>query len=296
MSKKNTSAKHFVLIICILAFTLLASIYYIFFQNAEIRKNRRAFEVEKRSKIKELEMLQYEYNDFLEENEINKNEIIAAKIKLKKLLDSVKNIKPDYNLIYKLRTVKDHLTSKLEKLENENVVLKKQNQRLANEKGVVNKKLVKTLAIFNEEKEKNKNLSKIVNKAQRLVVNSINSTPIRVKKSGKVIASSIAKRVSSIKICYEVAKNTVADNGEKEFYIQVISPENKVVAGKFYIQNNEGEFLSISKISKFRYQNKAVKVCDYVTTLADESFKKGTYTVNIFEETNLINTSKFILD
>lgn len=296
MAKKQTSAKHLVVIICLLAFTLLASVYYIFSQNAEIQKTKRIFEIEKNAKVRELEMLQDEYNDFLEENEINKQEIVAAKLKLQKLLDSVKNIKPDYSLLYKLRTVKDHLTSKLEQLEQENIALKQQNQKLSNEKGLVDQKLENTLAVVNEEKEKNENLNKIITKAQRLAINTVNNKPIRVKKSGKVVASSSAKRVSSIEVCYEVSKNTIAKSGEKEFYIQVISPEDKVIGGRIFIQNDEGQYLNISKVSKFRYQNKSMKVCDYVTALADEDFTKGKYTVNIFEQTNLISTSQFELN
>lgn len=296
MAKKSTSLKPLVVIICLLTLSLLGSIVYIFSQHSEIKKTKIIFENEKKAKIRELEELQEEYEEFLQENEINKQEIIAAKQKLQQLLDSVKNIKPDYNLVYKLRTVRDHLTSKLKKLESENKSLKLRNQKLANEKGIVNKKLENTLAVFNEEKEKNKNLNKIIDEAQKLTVTNVINKPIRVKKSGKIVASSNAKRVSSIEVCYEVPKNTIAESGDKEFYIQVVSPKNKVIGGKFYIQDDDGQFLSISKISKFRYQKKAAKVCDYVSPLYDESFMKGIYTVNIFDETDLISTSKMELN
>lgn len=295
MTKKKKTSKSTSIIIGLLSLLLIGSIAYIFTQNTEIESSKLAFESEKALKIEELKTLQQEYDDFLQENQVNKEEIIETKIRLNRLLDSVRNIKPDYTLVNKLRTVRDNLKLRLVKLEEENRQLKEDNLKLVTENDSVVKQLESTLVVFNEEKEKNEQLNKIVAKAQKLIVTSITNKPIRIKKSGKVITTNKAKRVSGIEVCYEVPANNVTEAGEKEFYIQVVSPTKEVVGGKFYMNDTEGNFVSISKISKFRYQNKVIKVCDYVEPLPGEVFSEGNYAVNVFQGTKLISSSSILL-
>ena len=295
MTEKKTTSKSTVIAIVLLSLLLIGSIAYILMQNTQIESSKQAFETEKALKIEELKTLQQEYDDFLQENQVNKEEIIETKIRLNRLLDSVRNIKPDYSLVNKLRSVRDNLKLRLKSIEQENKQLKEDNLKLVTENDSVVKQLESTLVVFNEEKEKNEKLNKIVTKAQKLIVTSITSKPIRIKKSGKVSPTNRAKRVSGIEVCYEVPANTITEAGEKEFYIQVVSPTKEVVGGKFYMNDAEGNFVSISKISKFRYQNKIIKVCDYVEPLPGETFAEGNYAVNVFQGTKLISSSSILL-
>lgn len=292
---KTSPLKPTNIIIGLLLLILIAALIFIYSQNSEIESSKKAFETEKALKIEELKVLQQEYDDFLQENHVNKEEIITTKIKLNRLLDSIRNIKPDYTLVNKLRSVRDNLKLRLKKLEQENKLLKENNLKLLTENDSVVKQLDSTLVVFNEEREKNEKLNKIIAKAQKLIVSSITNKPIRIKKSGKVFPTDRAKRVSGIEVCYQVPTNAVSEAGEKEFYIQVVSPSKSVVGGRFYMNDAEGNFVSISKISKFRYQNKAIKVCDYVEPLPGEVFEVGKYAVNVFQGTNLISTSSIIL-
>jgi len=290
-SKKKISA----LIIAILILLLIGVVTYSFLQNSKIQNTQQAFETEKAIKIAELKKVQQDYDDFLQENEVNEEEIIATKIKLNRLLDSVQNIKPDYTLVKKLRSVRDNLKSRLNKLQKENIRLKEENLKLVIEKDSVVEQLETTLIVYKEIEAKNDKLNKIVTKAQKLSVTSITNKSIRIKKSGKVAATNKAKKVSGIEVCYEIPANILAESGEKEFYIQVVSPSKKVVGGRFYMNDAEGNFVNISKISKFRYQNKLVTVCDYVEPLPDEVFETGKYSVHVFQGTKLINSSFILL-
>lgn len=295
MTNKKSQKKLSGIIIGLLALSLVGSIAYIFNQKSEIESTQKAFETEKAIKIAELKKVQQEYDDFLQENQVNEEEIIATKLKLNRLLDSVQNIKPDYTLVNKLRSVRDNLKARLKKLEEENEQLKAENLKLVIEKDSVVKQLENTLVVYKEIEEKNTNLNKIVTKAQKLVVTSITNKAIRLKKSGKVSPTNKAKRVSGIEVCYEVPANTIAKSGEQEFYIQVVSPSKQVVGGRFYMNDENGNFVNISKISKFRYQNKLIKVCDYVEPLPGEKFEPGKYGVHVFQGTKLINSSSVLL-
>jgi len=295
MAEKKSSKKTSGIIIGILSLLLVGAIGYSFMQKQELLTTQQAFETEKAIKVAELKKVQQEYDDFLQENQVNEEEIIATKIKLNRLLDSVKNIKPDYTLVNKLRSVRDNLKARLKKIEQENKFLKEKNLRLITEKDSVVKQLETTIVVYEEAQAKNVELDKIVTKAQKLVVTSITNKPIRIKKSGKVAPTKKAKRVSGIEVCYEVPSNAVAEPGEKEFYIQVVSPSKEVIGGRFYMNDDEGNFLNISKVSKFRYQNKLITVCDYVEPLPGEVFEAGKYNVHVFQGTKLINSSSILL-
>lgn len=295
MTEKKSQKKFSGLIIAVLALLLIGAIGYSFIQNSQIKSTQQAFETEKAIKIAELKKVQQEYDDFLQENQVNEEEIIATKVRLNRLLDSVQNIKPDYTLVNKLRSVRDNLKLKLKKLQKENEQLKEDNLKLVIEKDSVVKQLETTLVVYKEIEAKNAKLNKIVAKAQKLNVTSITNKPIRIKKTGKVAPTNKAKRVSGIEVCYEIPANSVAEPGEKEFYIQVVSPSRQVVGGRFYMNDNEGNFLNISKVSKFRYQNKLITVCDYVDPLPGETFEAGNYGVHVFQGTKLINSSSILL-
>jgi len=295
MTEKKSPKNRSGIIIGLLALLLIGTIVYSLKQSSEIKSTQQAFETEKAIKVAELKKVQQEYDDFLQENQVNEEEIIATKIKLNRLLDSVQNIKPDYTLVNKLRSVRDNLKARLKKLQEENKRLKEENLKLVTEKDSVVKKLETTLVVYKEVEEKNNKLNKIVAKAQKLIVTSITNKSIRIKKSGKISATKKAKRVSGIEVCYEIPANAIAESGEKEFYIQVVSPSKQVIGGRFYMNDDEGNFVNISKISKFRYQNKLITVCDYVEPLPGEVFEAGKYDIHVFQGTKLINSSSILL-
>ncbi len=294
MDKKSTK-KNSGIIIGLLILLLLGAIAYSFMQNITIKNTQKAFETEKAIKIEELKQVQQEYDDFLAENQINETEIIATKIKLNRILDSVKNIKPNYKLVNELRLVRDNLKAKLLKLQLENKRLKEENLMLATQKDSVVQKLDSTLVVYQQTTAKNEELNQIVAKAQKLVVTSIENTAIRIKKSGKIVHTNRSSKVTAVEVCYEIPANTVAIDGMKEFYIQLVSPNKQVVGGKFYMNDVNGKTVNISKISKFRYQNKLIKVCDYVEPLPEEKFEAGLYKVHVFQGTNLISSSSILL-
>ncbi len=290
-TKKNNSG----IIIGVLILLLLGAIAYSFMQSVTIKNTQKAFETEKAIKVEELKKVQQEYDDFLAENQVNEEEIIATKIQLNRVLDSVKNIKPNYELVNELRSVRDNLKARLKKIQLENKKLKELNLKLATEKDSVVQKLENTLVVYQKETEKNEKLNEIVAKAQKLVVSSIENTAIRIKKSGKIVHTNRSSKVTAVEVCYEIPANSVAIDGMKEFYIQLVSPNKKVVGGKFYMNDANGKAVSISKISKFRYQNKLIKVCDYVEPLPDEKFESGLYNIHVFQGTNLISSSSILL-
>ena len=53
--------------------------------------------------------------------------------------------------------------------------------------------------------------------------------------------------------------------------------------------------LNYSLISRFNYENRNLDVCEYIYDLDDSKFEEGRYTVNVFNEKELISSSEFAL-
>ena len=293
MTEKKTN-NFFKITIAILALLLLIATYFSVKNYTELKDNQSAFETEKSTKVAELKSLQKQYNNLLVEDAANKEEITIAQKRIVHLLDSIKNVKPDLSVINKLRKSQNYFKGELKKLTAENELLKQRNLLLTTQKDSLSSELENSIVLYDSINKTNKELELVVAKAQKLNITNIASKSVRIKNSNKVVKTSRAKRTSGIEVCFDVAKNIVTETGDKELFIQVVSPSKKVIGGKYYFTEGERK-LNFSKISKFRYQNKAITVCDFLEPLANETFEKGTYSVNVFNGIDLINTSTITL-
>ena len=295
-TKKKDSSKGLKILIAILALICIGALYFGISNYSKLKENTQAFETEKSIRISELKSLQSDYQDLQATDSIHQEEILLAKENLEKLLDSVSKVKEiDMSLVNKLRSVRDNLQARLKQLKKENAVLKERNQQLTIEKDSISTELSNTLVVYDSVTKINKGLEAVVAKAQKLNVNKVTSKAVKIKGSNKVVEVSRAKKATGFEVCFEVLANQVADSGEKVLYVQVVSPEKKVIGGRYYLTDENNRIVNFSKIAKFRYQNKTVTVCDFVEPLNQEEITKGSYAVNVFDGTKLISTTSISL-
>jgi hypothetical protein len=140
----------------------------------------------------------------------------------------------------------------------------------------------------------NSELATAVEDAAALQTVGLKGFGIIEKNSGRQIPTERARRSDKIKVCFTVARNTVAEAGDKELYVQVIDPENNVLGSNDQIQF-EDQILNYSLISRFNYENRNLNVCEFVSKGDDEKFVSGRYIVNVFNEKTLVSTSEFTL-
>ncbi len=114
------------------------------------------------------------------------------------------------------------------------------------------------------------------------------------RSSGKQIPTERAKRSDKIKVCFTVAKNMLAEGGDKELYVQVIDPKNNVLGANAQIAFDD-QVLNYSLISRFNYENRNLNICEYINELEDSNFEKGRYKINVFNDKALISSSEFEL-
>lgn len=286
---ENNSLKTPILVLLVL---LAAAIIYSILSTIKINNNKKAFETEKLIKIEELKAVQKDFEILSLENDGNKAEIQQTKQRLQKVIDSVSNLKPDYTLVTKLRQVRDQLKARLVKIKEENERLKAENTLLATQKDSISSELSQVRVVYDSVYKANESLKVIATKAEKLYINELTSKSVRIKNSGKVVESNRAKRVTGFEVCYTVGKNEVTKFGDKEFFIQLVSPDKKVLGARYAITDPDGRTIKITKLSKFRYDNKMIKICDFAEPLSGEEITAGTYIVNVFDSNKLISSTK----
>jgi len=286
---ENNSLKTPILVLLVL---LAAAIIYSILSTIKINNNKKAFETEKLIKIEELKAVQKDFEILSLENDGNKAEIQQTKQRLQKVIDSVSNLKPDYTLVTKLRQVRDQLKARLVKIKEENERLKVENTLLATQKDSISSELSQVRVVYDSVYKANESLKVIATKAEKLYINELTSKSVRIKNSGKVVESNRAKRVTGFEVCYTVGKNEVTKFGDKEFFIQLVSPDKKVLGARYAITDPDGRTIKITKLSKFRYDNKMIKICDFAEPLSGEEITAGTYIVNVFDSNKLISSTK----
>ena len=306
MSDKNSNLKNILFAVLLLALLGSSFFGYKYYKETQAAKKAESVYIEEKSLAEnELKAVQGQYERLLSENTSSQDEILAERERIAQLLDSIKNIEPDNELLEKLKKERNYFKNKFNALSKENKRLVAANKKLTLEKNQLNSKInsittekqatIKQTQIIEEKKqaiiEKNKELETAFKEAKRINISNITTNAVKIKSTNKVIKVTKAKRANGIEVCYDVSANTFTDPGQKELYIQVITPlKNVLSGGKYELQTNEG-VLSFSKVSKFRYLNKSITICDFIEPNPDEELEEGTYMVNIFEGTNLIDSS-----
>lgn len=291
--RNNSSLKA---IVVVLALLLAGSLAYIFKMTTDSKTMQTELTKEKSEKasfLAELEDLKASYDKALEENTTLSDDLEAEREKVINLIADLKKSKGDAVSMQKYRNQYNDLNSKMKKLLAENDMLKKQNQTLTSERDSTvvvlgaQKRFNDTLVVQNE------NLAKTVEKASKLSIMNLRTQAIKVRSSGKQVDTDKARRADQLKVCFAIAANEIAKSGNKTYYVQIIDSKNNVLGDK-KIQNFGEMTLTYSFITTVAYDNKAVDVCEFLDGKGKD-FEKGTYFVNIFDQSELVSKTSFSL-
>jgi len=223
------------------------------------------------------------------------------------------------SLIYELKNIKDHIDKtqdSLSKLKvkmslmnhdrNELMRLKRQKQSLVKKEATilkVNRELISEnttiSAVLDQQisdnsilKEEKKLLEKDLEKGALITANSFDAAAYNIKASGKISVFNKADDSKDIRVAFVIAKNTLAIKEEKDLYIQVIGPDNNVVANKGYLEINGATLIYSSKL-KVDYDKDVLEVCTNIKS--DTPLKQGTYYISVFENERRLGGTKIVL-
>lgn len=165
------------------------------------------------------------------------------------------------------------------------------------EQSAQNKVLVNQLG---ELSNKYKELKKQNDSNESALAVSKNLTAINVYANGiKIVSNNIieTKRFSAIeqiKVCFTLLENRAAVKGNKDIYIQILNPENKVVSKNGDFVEEASRLLRYSAKTNIYYDNEELDVCVFVDPNKND-IQKGDYEINIFSGINLIGSTVFSL-
>ncbi|WP_269243534.1 hypothetical protein [Flavobacterium limnophilum] len=289
--QQNNSSSSLKVIIAVLAILLVGSLVYIYKITSEAKEVQTELTKtvsEKDVVMKDLQELKATYDAAIAENTSMSDELIKERDKVVNLMNDVSKSKGDVSK-YKAQYAK--LESNMKALMAENETLKKQNTVLTTQRDSTivvlgeTKKNVESLTGQNEE------LSKTVEKGSKLTVLNTKGSAFKVKSSGKQIETDKAGRANTLRISFTIAENQIAKSGNKAYYVQVIDSKNNVLGDKQTVSFGD-KSLTYSFISDVIYENKTVQVSQ---DLPGKDFAKGAYFVNVFDKSELVSKTSFIL-
>ena len=169
----------------------------------------------------------------------------------------------------------------------ENTKLKGENQSLTTQ--------------VNDLSEVKTNLENKVNTASILKVEYVKVKAFKKKLLGDgTTETSMAKKATTLSVCFTVLDNKIAQSGEKQALVRIIAPDNHVIGDK---TQGSGTFNRVDSPNvetmytlavPFNYNNDKTNLCgDWHEN--NKSFTEGTYTVEIYVDKILVSSSKFVL-
>ncbi len=291
-NSRNSGLKVVVLILVLLLMGSLAYVYKLQQDKDAVDSSLSKTLTEKEKFQAELESKIAEYDVAIADNTALKGELEEEQAKIMELLEKIK--KSDGSIAelskYKMQYVK--LKREMDNLIAENNVLKENNSTLTKNLDSTNVVLTNAKTANDTLIAKNENLSKTVEKAQRLSVLNLTTLAVKQKGSGKQINTDKASRADVLKIGFTIAENQVAKTGDRTYYIQVIDSKNNVL-GEKKTESFGATYLPYSFQKTIKYENKTLLVQE---DLSVKSISEGTYFVNVFDKKGeLVSKSSFQL-
>jgi len=139
------------------------------------------------------------------------------------------------------------------------------------------------------------NLQDKVNTASVLRTEYVKVTPMKKKLiNGKLEETAIAKKVVKFNADFSVMDNKVAPAGKKTVYLRIVAPDGKVIggpeasSGKF--KNAKGEDLQFTTSKDIDYTGAKTDLNMEYNETSKAMFVPGNYTVEIYVDGNLTST------
>lgn len=258
-------------------------------------KEREAELTSQKEQLKnDLTSMAQQYDMAIQENEVANSNLVEARERIQGLIDSLKVSQNSVNSLFRYKKKFLALQEEMDVLLAQNDSLRVENELLATSLDSTQVQLAERTVFTDSLLVQNTQLATAVEDASALQTVGLKGFGIIERNSGKQIPTERARRSDKIKVCFTVAKNTIAEAGDKELYIQVIDPENNVLGSNDQIQFEE-QVLNYSLISRFNYENRNLNVCEFITKSDDEKFVTGRYIVNVFNNKALVSTSEFTM-
>ncbi|TGD58463.1 hypothetical protein [Flavobacterium humi] len=175
---------------------------------------------------------------------------------------------------------------KIDSLKNQLKEQSDQNKSLATELGELSSK-------YRELKKRNDSNESALALSKNLTAINVYANGIKIV-SNNIIETKRFSAIEQIKVCFTLLENKAAIKGNKDIYIQIVNPDNKVVSKNGDFVEEDSRLLSYSAKTNIYYDNEELDVCVFVDPNKND-IQKGDYEINIFSGINLIGSTVFSL-
>ena len=288
--KSNTN-----LIIIALAVLLLVALAYTFYTSSEHKKLTDAIEVEKLEIEQNLDSMIVRYEDAIAEKTSMSGELIIERDRIIALRDSIKDLKVvNYSMLRRYKGEISKLEESNKKLFLLNESLTSSNQLLTSNldsaKVVITRQIAKNDTLTTQ----NLTLAQKVAIGSELKISSAKVIAMKERNNGKLVETSRANNTDALRINMTIVKNEIAEQGDRQVYIQVVDAQGKTMSPKGEFMLNDNTQASYSDLSMVNYLNEAIDLISLVEVNRD-LMKTGVYTVNIYIENKFVGATKISL-
>ena len=258
----------------ILLVLFLGTAFYTSKLYSEKQETEKTLISEKQQVMNDLNNMAKQYDDAIAESEVKNQDLIEARERIQGLMDSLKVSQTSVNSLWRYKKKFLALQEEMDVLMEENDRLKGENEYLASSLDSTQVQLAERTMFTDSLLVQNTELATVVKDASALQTVGLIGMGVIERSSGKQIPTERARRSDKIKICFTVAKNTIAESGDKELYVQVIDPKNNILGSNDQLQFDD-QVLNYSLISRFNYENRNLNICEYISAADDQKFEEG---------------------
>lgn len=289
------------LIIASLAVALVATGSYSFYNFNKLEDYKTFIYQEKKLLENELSEMITRFEDVEVENTSINIKLEAYKANIKGALDSIQALQADVTLLTVYRSKIKMLQKEKEVVFNLVYDLQIKNQELTSKSSQIEAKLTSTKALTNSLKIENNVLSKVnttlskkIINASQLDIEDLSVNAVKRITNKRIITTNDSKKANKLHIEFTVSKNKFLQEGEKDIYIQILNPNNNIIADQGAVQFGKQSLIYSKKI-KVNYKNKDLNIGSLITTDTDEPLTKGVYFVNVFNDNRRIGSTSVTL-
>lgn len=283
------------LIAIVLAVLLLVALGYTFYTSTEHKKLTDAIEVEKLEIEQNLDSMIVKYENAIAEKTSMSSELTIERDRIIALRDSVKNLSAaNYSMLRRYKGEISKLEESNKKLFLLNESLTNQNQLLTSNLDSANVKISRQLAKNDTLTTQNLTLAQKVAIGSELKVSTAKVIAMKERNNGKLVETSRSNNTDALRINLTIVKNEIAEQGDRQVYIQIVDAQGKTVASKGEFTLYDNTQVSYSDLSMVNYLNEAIDLISLVEVNRD-LMKTGLYTVNIYIDNKFVGATKFVL-
>ena len=257
-------------------------------------EEKHALELDKQELTVELSGLKEDLMGQIGENDSLNSFIETETARLGLLIDSINAVNVDNkkqltNYRYRLSSLKKQNAELVEQLDSTNeayAALKMREQMVADS---LNSAITANQALSGQ----NSALSNTVAKGKQLVIAASSATAARITNSGKERKTKRAKKTDRVNVCITIAKNRIADSGERTLYVKLFAPNGKAVdAPEKNMAVVAGENSGYNGMAKVNFQSEAMDVCIAANRATDSPvvLEPGIYTAAIMTDSYVLGT------